>query len=243
MKGKRQKNRKKVITFYKNYFGYNPPYSVIIDGTFCKAALQYKINIMEQLPKYLDAEVKYFTTQCVLAECEALGTLLYGPLKVLRQFHVHNCHHKTSKPAVKCIRSVLKRNKHKYFVATQDAEFTEKIRSLSGIPLLYISFNTIHIDSPADMSKSVASMKLERNLAPTDFAMTKIKELKKEELGIVDEPVTKKKKHKMKGANPMSCKKKKKRTQEEILEIKKKKRRKKPKKQKVTLETLAASMS
>jgi len=82
MKGKRQKLRKKTLLFYKNYFGFKPPYSVLLDGTFCKAALQTKINIMEQLPKYLDAEVKYFTTSCVLGECEALGKYLCSLLGI-----------------------------------------------------------------------------------------------------------------------------------------------------------------
>ncbi|XP_045159795.2 rRNA-processing protein UTP23 homolog [Mercenaria mercenaria] len=239
MKGKRQKNRKKCLLFYKNFFKFSPPYSVLIDGTFCKAALQNKINIRDQMPKYLDAEVKYFTTKCVLAECEALGTLLYGPLKVLRQFHVQPCKHDTPKPATKCIRSVMKRNKHKFFVATQDPEFTELIRSLSGVPLLFIAFNTIILESPAEMSKSVAHEKLERRLAPTDFAMSQIKELKRETFGEEIEK-KKKKKHKIKGKNPLSCKKKKKRTAEEIQMLKQKKKRKKTKKQKVTLETIAA---
>jgi len=79
MRGKRHKNRKKALLFYKNFFNYHPPYSVLIDGTFCKAALTDKINIRDQLPKYLDAEVKYFTTGCVLAECEALGKSHFTP--------------------------------------------------------------------------------------------------------------------------------------------------------------------
>ena len=33
-------------------------FSTIVDGTFCQAALQNKINIKEQLPKYLDAEIQ-----------------------------------------------------------------------------------------------------------------------------------------------------------------------------------------
>ena len=71
--GKREKHLKKNLGFYKINFEFRPPYSVLIDGTFCKAALKFKVNIMEQLPKYLDGEVKYFTTKCVLAVCEALG--------------------------------------------------------------------------------------------------------------------------------------------------------------------------
>ena len=70
---KRQKHVKKTMIFYKQHFHYEPPYTVLIDGTFCKEALNFKINIMEQLPKYLDAEVTLATTFCVKAECETFG--------------------------------------------------------------------------------------------------------------------------------------------------------------------------
>jgi len=73
MKVKRQKHVRKILTFYRSSFGYHSPFQVLVDGTFCRAALNCKVNISEQLPKYLDAEVKLCTTQCVLAECEALG--------------------------------------------------------------------------------------------------------------------------------------------------------------------------
>lgn len=121
----------------------------------------------------------------------------------------------------------------------QDQEFTEKIRTLSGVPLIFIAFNTILLESPADMSKTVAHEKLEKKLAPSDFAVSKIKELKREVFGEIEE-VRKKKKKKVKGPNPLSCKKKKKRTEVELNEMKKKKKRQKvKKKQKLTLEKLA----
>ena len=74
MKVKRQKHARRILAFYKNSFGINAPYSVLIDGTFCKSALMFRINISEQLPKYLNSEAKLYTTKCILAECEALGT-------------------------------------------------------------------------------------------------------------------------------------------------------------------------
>ena len=73
MKVKRQKHVKKVLAFYKQNFGYQPPYHVLVDGTFCKAALRFQVNIIEQIPKYFDSEVKLYTTKCVLQECLALG--------------------------------------------------------------------------------------------------------------------------------------------------------------------------
>lgn len=74
---KRQKQVRKSLAFYKKNFGYSPPYYVLVDGTFCRAALKQKINIREQLPKYLEAEVNICTTQCILDECEAFGKTLY----------------------------------------------------------------------------------------------------------------------------------------------------------------------
>lgn len=103
---------------------------------------------------------------------------------------------------------------------------------------MYIAFNKIILESPGDVSKSVAGEKLERKLAPTDFAMDQIKELKRETFG--EEEVKKKKKRKIKGKNPLSCKKKKKRTAEEIQMLKQKKKRKKIRKPKISLEKLAA---
>ena len=73
MKVKRYKSARKILTFYKNHFDIQCPYHVLVDGTFCKTALKFKMNISEQLPKYLDAEVRLCTTTCVLAECKALG--------------------------------------------------------------------------------------------------------------------------------------------------------------------------
>lgn len=73
MKTKRVKHVRKALTFYRNYFDIKPPYEVLVDGTFCKAALTNKINILDQTPKYLKAEVKLQTTKCVLSECEAFG--------------------------------------------------------------------------------------------------------------------------------------------------------------------------
>lgn len=53
MKVKRLKRAYRILTFYRYKFGYTPPYSVLLDGTFCQLALQSKINLQEQMPKYL----------------------------------------------------------------------------------------------------------------------------------------------------------------------------------------------
>lgn len=63
MKIKRQKHAKKSIIFYKYNFSFRQPFQVLLDGTFCQAALKNKIQIKEQLPKYLMGEVHLCTTK------------------------------------------------------------------------------------------------------------------------------------------------------------------------------------
>ena len=73
MKIKRQKKAQRILTFYRNNFGFRPPYHVVLDGTICQKALTNKINLREQLPKYFGDEVKLLTTACIITELEKLG--------------------------------------------------------------------------------------------------------------------------------------------------------------------------
>ena len=69
MKVKRLKRASRVLTFFRYKFGYISPYSILLDGTFCQEALKCKINLREQLPKYLrDENLEMFVTECVLNE-------------------------------------------------------------------------------------------------------------------------------------------------------------------------------
>lgn len=63
MKIKRQKQAKKTISVYKNNFGFREPFQILVDGTFCQAALKNKIQIKEQMPKYFMGEVHLCTTK------------------------------------------------------------------------------------------------------------------------------------------------------------------------------------
>lgn len=78
MKISRQKRVRRYLNFYKNNYQFRSPFQLLIDATFCQEALKSKVNLREQLPKYLeDPEVKLFTTACVIAEAEALGIVVF----------------------------------------------------------------------------------------------------------------------------------------------------------------------
>ncbi|KAK2170927.1 hypothetical protein NP493_1125g00059 [Ridgeia piscesae] len=244
MKVKRQKHVRRILTFYKSGFGINAPYSVLIDGTFCKSALQFRINISEQLPKYLTSETKLYTTRCILAECEALGPLLYGPLMVLRQFNVHQCSHKATLPATKCILHACRTptDKSRFFIATQDPELTEEVRSIAGVPLLFMSHNAINLENPSEASKKVAAGVLDKKLAPSDEQHKMLVALKQAAFG--EKPEKKRKRKGPKGPNPLSCMKKKRKVipeSEQSKKTKRKARKRKMKRHVVATETIQAT--
>ncbi|KAM3728108.1 rRNA-processing protein [Dirofilaria immitis] len=201
MKVKRYKRAKRIISIYRYNFGLEPPYEVLLDGTFAMAALQNKINLREQLPKYLNAEVDIRVTNCVLKELEKLGSTLYGALHICKQFDVVNCPHQPIRTAVECIKHMARRMKHgtTYFFATQDNELTEALKQIPGIPILFIKYNAILIDKPSQ----ITLQELEK---PKD-QLLELSKLKKAIFGKDERPRRKRKGPK--GPNPLSVKKKK----------------------------------
>ncbi|CAJ1083191.1 rRNA-processing protein UTP23 homolog [Xyrichtys novacula] len=214
MKIKRQKQAKKNINFYKYNFGFREPFQILIDGTFCQAALKNQIQIKEQMPKYLMGEVQLCTTSCALKELETLGKELYGAKLILQRYQVRRCpHFKSPVPASECLLSMLgETNPHHYFVATQDHTLTAGLKKIPGVPLLYIILNTIVLDKPSQTSLDhVQAVQLGELVSPAQ--QQSIRSLK-EEQGITTrkdgERRGKKRKRKQSNPNPLSCLKKKK---------------------------------
>lgn len=212
MKIKRQKAAKKTISFYKYNFNFREPFQILVDGTFCQAALKNKIQIKEQMPKYLMGEVQLCTTSCALKELETLGKELYGAKIILQRFQVRRCPHLNSPaPATECLLSMLEgSNPHHYFVATQDHALTDGLKVIPGVPLFYIILNTIVLDKPSQASLDhVQAVQLGQLVSASQ--QRSICSLK-EEQGIAPDSERKGRKRKRKrgNPNPLSCLKKKK---------------------------------
>lgn len=78
MKITRQKHAKKNMGFYKHNFQFREPFQVLVDGTFCHAALRNKIQIREQLPGYLGGATQLCTTRYCAGRgphCACVGRL------------------------------------------------------------------------------------------------------------------------------------------------------------------------
>ncbi|XP_029447780.1 rRNA-processing protein UTP23 homolog [Rhinatrema bivittatum] len=229
MKIRRQKQAKKTLSFYKYNFGFRPPLQVLVDGTFCQAALSNKIQIKEQLPKYLMGDVHLCTTGCVLKELESLGKELYGAKLIAQRFQVRNCSHvKNPVGGSACLFSMIgESNLHHYFIATQDQALAGKVKKKAGVPLMFIIQNTIVLDKPSPRSMAFVQTAQADQLVPIQHR-TNIEHLK-EEQGITKDELRGKKRKRTSGPNPLSCLKKKKKGDAPPLATAAKKRQRKRK--------------
>ncbi|ALC40029.1 CG17652 [Drosophila busckii] len=198
----------KTLVFFATNFDYREPYQVLIDATFCQAALQHKIIIEEQIKKYFQCQAKLLTTQCVILEAEALGAPLTGATSIVKQFHVHKCGHE-GKPvaAADCIKSMTKDNR--YIVASQDRRLQQSLRKIPGRCLLYLHKATPVLEAPSDASKKCVQKRTKQLMLGKQVA--KIDYMKQQQgICTTENDGTPKKKKGPKNPNPLSCKKSKK---------------------------------
>ncbi|KAI1730376.1 fcf1 domain-containing protein [Ditylenchus destructor] len=193
-----------------NCFKKQPPHSVLLDGNFCQAALQNKINLREQMPKYFMSEVNIVVTNCILKELEALGKEVCGALAICRQFNVVKCPHSPPRSAADCIRRLARRSKkderEKYFIGTQDETLMQSLRELGGIPVMSVKYNSILLEKPS--RESISGLKTSAD------DLEKVKVLKREVLG--EEEQKQRKRKGPKGPNPLSCRKKKQKSEQSV---------------------------
>ncbi len=174
---------------------------------------QVKVNIRDQLPKYLDGAVKLLTTPCIVIETEKIGQEVYGALQILKQFPIHKCSH-LDKPqdASACILSMVKPvNPNRYIIATQDNVLRESLRRIPGVALLYLHGNAPTIEKPSERSIQYSEGKNLEKLELLDYQKEILTKMKTDAFGETSAGDETRRKRKRKGGpNPLSCKKPKK---------------------------------
>ncbi|CAD7078800.1 unnamed protein product [Hermetia illucens] len=200
MKILRNKKASKLLAYYATNFGYKQPYQVLVDATFCQAALQNKVAVEDQLKKYLQTDLRCFTTQCIILEAEHLGQPLIGATRIVKQFSVFKCGHE-GKPigGSDCVRDMVKVSK--FIVTTQDRSLQHYLRQIPGQALLYLHRSAPVLEPPSKKTKDIASQKISSLLTKAQ------KTLRKDP--VHTDILTNKKRKKPKNPNPLSCKKKK----------------------------------
>jgi U3 small nucleolar RNA-associated protein 23 len=166
--------------------------------------------VEEQLRKYLQSEVKLLVTACLINECENLGPKLTAATQLLKSFAVHTCgHEKTPIAGSACIKEKVKTNH--YIIATQDRDLQDWIRRKAGIPLLYLHQVAPTLEQPSEASRKFADKQTAKTVEVTKQDGDRLKHMKRKEgLAVEATSTAPKKKKKVGGPNPLSCKKKKK---------------------------------
>ena len=216
MKIRRHKHTKRVLKYYHTNFKFDTKFfNVLVDGTFANEALNSKINIAEQMPKFFDVKenkCKLWTTKCAIHETEMLGKPTYGAMLILKQYQLVECKHKRNfVPSEKCFKDLISKSDTKYIVATQSESLKKIVRETPGVPLMIISHNAINLEKPSENTDKVVNKQIESRMAPKKDEMEMIKKLKQQ---LLDQKPVKRlhKKKKPKGPNPLSCKKKQKKS-------------------------------
>jgi len=97
----------------------------------------------------------------------------------------------------------------RYIIATQDRELQDKLRTIPGVPIIYLHGKTPTLESASEASRNYAKA-MQKGLGMTAWEKENIKALRKQ-AGMAEEEEDKYKKKKKKGGpNPLSCLKKKK---------------------------------
>lgn len=216
MKVKRRKRVDRFLSFFRNSFGFREPYQVLVDGTFCQAALHGHMAVREQVTKYLSGDdprrpAKLLTTCCAVVETDKLGRALHGASLILKKFPVHVCgHEKSPVSGAACLRSmVADGNPHRYIVATQDKVLKTKLRELPGVPLMYVHYRGPVLEKPSEINEMTATNAVKSRCRPSEHEMETLKRIKKEMMVVDVNGVKRGKRKRIRGPNPLSCKRKK----------------------------------
>ncbi|VVC30909.1 PIN domain-like,rRNA-processing protein Fcf1/Utp23 [Cinara cedri] len=233
MRLKRHQKAERNINFYCVNFGFRKPFQILVDGTFCMASAQNRVQLREDIPKYLGGDVKLLTTQCVVLETEALGAAVRQAMHIVKNFGIHKCgHEKKSISGANCLMSMTKDNMStRYIVATQDKSLQNALYNVPAVPIMYFNNLNVLLKAPSPITIEHANEKRQSKFNLTEHetnVLTNMKSSITTELISSDE-------HKdypgifqrAKGPNPLSCKpRKKKNIEDNIPKVEKKTKRK-----------------
>lgn len=187
---------------FSRAFSFRPPYQFILDSDFLDTSLKQKLPFRETIPIVLGGAVRMYTTACVVNELKVSKS---EATFNARRLEVRRCNHSCPISGGDCIKEIIGNdNVHHYGVCAQDPDLRECLRSVPGVPLVFINRGILLLEDPSQATLKHAE-ELERRKRKVDEAEMKIIS----KVAPIIEPLEgKKKKKKHKEPNPLSCKKK-----------------------------------
>ncbi|KAI9246850.1 Fcf1-domain-containing protein [Sporodiniella umbellata] len=210
---KKQKTIKKTVHNYCLAFGFRPPYQVIVDGEFCRAALEKQIYVKDALPDLLGGLTRTVVTDCILKDIKSKGHDFTSAYVLAQKFDRRKCPHtkdKTQVSAQQCIRDLVSTNNPEhFFVASGDVQLKNAIRKIPGVPVVIVNTRKkgLGLEDMTARTKSAMHHNEIEKVKPLDKETAR---LKRALLGEEEKTEQTPKKRKVKGVNPLAMKKKKK---------------------------------
>uniref|UniRef100_A0A8H7N9L7 U three protein 23 n=1 Tax=Bionectria ochroleuca TaxID=29856 RepID=A0A8H7N9L7_BIOOC len=164
MRGKRSKQYRKLMEQFSMAFGFREPYQVLVDAEMVKDSCRFKMDLNPALERTVHGKVKGMITQCEIRKLYAQKNEPGGneAIELAKTLERRRCgHHPDQYPeplsTQECIMSVIDpkdsgQNKHRYVVASQDVEVRRKLRTVRGVPLIYIKRSVMILEPMADES-------------------------------------------------------------------------------------------
>ncbi|KAG7117252.1 rRNA-processing protein utp23 like [Verticillium longisporum] len=167
MRGKRSKQYRKLMTQYSQIWGFREPYQCLIDAEMVIDCHKFKYDLVAGLKRTLHGEVKPMISQCeirklYLRKAEPEMNTIIEFAKTLER---RRCGHLPEDypeplPTNECFKAVVDPkgnnvNKHKLVVVCQDDEVRRMLRSIPGVPQIYIKRSVMILEPMASESAEI----------------------------------------------------------------------------------------
>ncbi|KAG2196690.1 hypothetical protein INT46_009613 [Mucor plumbeus] len=215
---KSSRSNKKTVHAYSVGFGFRPPYQILMDGDFCKAALEKQVYIKDELPFLMGDVTRLVVTECILQDIKSKGHDFTSAYILAKKSEARRCPHKDSPvSSYQCIRDLVgAENKLHFCVATQNPKLKDRMRKIPGVPIIYVNVKQqgLGLEPMTEKSKQVMRLNEMEKVKPLDKDTLRIKRAlfsnEEEEGKKTESHKPQPKKRKVKGVNPLAMKKKKK---------------------------------
>lgn len=215
MRHLRAKGIRKALRQFHFLCGIKAPYRVLLDGNFLAMCVQMKVDVRERLPKVLQVKAhdcELCVPRAALRELELLGDSMREAFELAQQLQVveHDAidGEQQEVDVTKVIAALVgDRNERKFVVCTQEVELRKTLRSVPGVPLIYLNRSVLVFE---DISR--ATLAIVRSEEKAKLSKLDVNEKRKleavagsdEEDGDLNLP---RKKRRAKAPNPLSVKK------------------------------------
>ena len=171
---------KKTVNYYRYIFKFDSPFKVILDGNILAVSLKKKFDLKSKLESLLDDKINLIITSCVFKEIQEIDKNIPGLLSLVSTYKIEKCSHNLLNP-INCIQTYIgKKNKNKYFVATQDKFLRAQLRKIPGVPLIFFDQNMLLIEKLSRISIEASERRESLKEDPQKKEKIELKEKKNE---------------------------------------------------------------